>query len=276
MKSILFLLVFLAFGCQANAAKVKVKQLTFVTYNVLADPVGKDSRIPQVLALLDKSNADIIALQEVAGWFLADLVNQKWVKEKGYNFTKIHNRIASPGGQLILSKFPIKESTYRVLPGRQRRTVLLATILLDGRQLSVATTHMESYLEDGPIRARQLDAIFPLLKDADDAVFLGDFNFGDGEQPDSAHLDEGYQDIWLSLHPKKPGYTWNIEVSKMAQKGSFPGEASRRIDRILVRSPIWQPKQIEIIGDKPVVPGKIDLFPSDHFGLVGVLERAPK
>jgi hypothetical protein len=73
------------------------------------------------------------------------------------------------------------------------------------------------------------------------------------------------------VHPKDPGYTWNIEVSDMARKGSFPGEPSRRLDRILVRSNVWVPEKIRIIGDKPVVPKNKELFPSDHFGLIATL-----
>ena len=59
----------------------------------------------------------------------------------------------------------------------------------------------------------------------------------------------------------------------MARGGSFPGEKSARIDRILLRSPGWKPKEVAIIGDKPIHPGKKDLFPSDHFGVKGTLVR---
>lgn len=138
--------------------------------------------------------------------------------------------------------------------------------------MDVATTHLESPLAEGPVRGRQLDAIFPRLKDADDAVFLGDFNFGDAE-PEEKRIDSAYVDLWKSLKANDPGYTWNIETSDMARKGSFPGEKSRRLDRILLRTPLWKAKGIRIIGDQPIPPGKKDLFPSDHFGLVATIAR---
>ena len=59
----------------------------------------------------------------------------------------------------------------------------------------------------------------------------------------------------------------------MAKKGSFPGEKSRRLDRILLRSSVWKPREIRMIGDQPINPGKKDLFPSDHFGLLAGLHR---
>lgn len=158
-----------------------------------------------------------------------------------------------------------------MLPGDQRRT-LLVSVLRDGsRRLAVATTHMESYLDDGPVRAKQLDAIFPLLERYDDAIFLGDLNFGDGE-PEEKRLRSEYVDLWLKLRPGQPGFTWNMEKSPMALKGSFKGEASRRIDRILVRSEVWVPEKVSIVGDDPITSDG-QVFPSDHYGLAGRVTR---
>ena len=64
-----------------------------------------------------------------------------------------------------------------------------------------------------------------------------------------------------------PGYTWNVEESAMARANSFPGEKSRRLDRVLVRSELWRPGAAELIGDRAISAGPPALFPSDHFGL---------
>jgi hypothetical protein len=56
----------------------------------------------------------------------------------------------------------------------------------------------------------------------------------------------------------------------MARKGSFPNEKSRRIDRILIKSKQAKPISANILGDKPL-KGKTDIFPSDHFGLRGIV-----
>ena len=63
---------------QSDSAQ-EVKQLTFVTYNVLADPVRLDERAPLLLELLKDSNADVIALQEVVPWFVKRLAREKWI-----------------------------------------------------------------------------------------------------------------------------------------------------------------------------------------------------
>jgi tyrosyl-DNA phosphodiesterase 2 len=252
----------------ALLAPQEKKTLTVVTYNILGDPVETKKRMPPLMKLLQDSDADVIALQEVVPWFMAYLAKEAWAK--AYQVPKIPPENA--GGQLILSRIPIESASVHKLTGPQGRTVLIATFRIGGRRVDFATTHMESPLADGPVRAKQLDAIFPRLRTADDAIFLGDLNFGDGEAEEK-NLDAAYVDLWKNLMPREPGLTWNIEASDLAKKGSFPGEKSRRLDRILVRSSVWKPKEIRIIGDQPVTPGKKDLFPSDHFGLVGVLSR---
>jgi endonuclease/exonuclease/phosphatase family metal-dependent hydrolase len=244
------------------------KTFTLVTYNILGDPVELKKRIPPLMKILQQSDADVIALQEVEPWFTALLAKEEWAKR--YQTTRIKPEDA--GGQYFLSKAPIEKASAHKLPGPQSRSVLIVTLRIGGRRFEVATTHMESPLQEGAVRARQIESILPRLRDAEDAVFLGDLNFGDGEGEEKK-LDTAYVDLWKSLKPNDPGLTWNIETSDMAKKGSFPGEKSRRLDRILVKSSVWKPRDIRIVGDQPVLPGKKDLFPSDHFGLVGIIAR---
>ena len=113
---------------------------------------------------------------------------------------------------------------------------------------------------------------FALLAPYEAAVLLGDLNFGDGEQPETGHLARRYVDLWTALHPDLPGYTWDMERSEMARQGAFVLEQSRRLDRILARTPHFVPGSITILGDRPVAGSKV-VFPSDHFGLVGVLKK---
>lgn len=244
-----------------------------LTYNVLADPVEVELRIPRLLEVMRDQDADLLALQEVAPWFVDVLDRDGWLRD--YEAAHIDGRLALPNGQMILSRFPITRSRARRLSGRQGRTVLVSEIALgQGDMFVLATTHMESYLEDGPIRAKQLDEIFAdLAPETAPTLFAGDLNFGDGEQPDTAHLDPAFVDLWTRLHPSDPGFTWNIERSPMAAAGSFVGEPSRRLDRMLLRGSSWAPNTIEIIGDRSVT-GHPALFPSDHFGLVAELLRA--
>ncbi len=256
-----------AAGCSAGAVEARSSpsppprpSLRVLTYNVLADADGFEERVGALSRVIEQADADVIALQEVSPPIRRRLLEYRWARGRVETET--------PGGQWLLFRGELDRVWFRVLPGPQRRTVLVADVRLGGTEIRVATTHMESFLEDGPIRAAQLDAIFEEVGDAPEAIVLGDFNFGDGEQPESGRLPSDFIDPWLALHPGDPGYTWNIERSEMARESSFVGEPSRRIDRVLLRSSRWSPADIEIVGDWPVHPGRRDLFPSDHFGLV--------
>lgn len=247
------------------------QQLKIVTYNILVSPVGLDRRAAPLFKLLKESDADVIALQEVGtlqGWFMLQLDKEDWAK----NYFRVGREPDHCNGQLILSRIPVEEAMCHGLPGGQGRTVLIATLKTDAGPLKVATTHMESPLESINTRARQFEEIFRQLGPDADAIMLGDFNAGDGEASEKS-IDAAYTDMWKVLKPGDPGYTWDIEKSEMANQGKFEGEPSRRLDRILVRSKNWKPQDIKIIGDEPTDPGKKDMFPSDHFGLWGVLSR---
>jgi len=252
-------------------ATAPTRELVLVTYNVLANPHRADARIPALLAILKATEADIIALQEVTPWFLRILLKHPWVQR--YHRTPSGPKGVAPGGLMILSKFPITRTLVASLPGRQGRKGLLADLRVNGTTLAVLTCHLESFLTDSKTRATQLEVIFPLLQHAPDAVLLGDLNFGDKVQPETKRLPKTYRDLWTALRKDTPGYTWDNERSPMAQKGAFAGEQSRRLDRILWRSAQWRPHTVRIIGSRPVAPDKPALFPSDHFGLMGVLQR---
>jgi len=254
-----------------RATGVRASWLRVMTYNILASRDRADQRVPSLLQILKSGSADVIALQEVSPWFMKRLFREEWMRD--YRSAPAGDSGAASGGLLILSKLPIEGYAFHKLESMQGRGVLVARLKTGNRVLAVATVHLESPLKAGKMRAVQLKAVLPFLAAADDAVLLGDFNFGDGEEPETSTLPGDFADLWSTLCPGRPGYTWNIEKSIMARRASFPGERSRRLDRILLRSDYWRPRAVRIIGTQPVRKGRDDLFPSDHFGVLGVFTR---
>ena len=250
----------------------RTKPLVVMTYNVLADPIEADKRLKAIIDIILSNQPDIIALQEVAPWFLDGLLNDSQVSA-AYEGASFGQSNPAPGGQYILSRYPIRESKAIRLSGRQGRTAIVVSIDIDGVETLVATTHMESALADGPIRAGQLGELFELVEGSNEAIVLGDFNFGDGENEES-RIPGNFVDAWNELRQGDSGFTWNIESSPMAKRGSFPGEQSRRIDRVLFRTATYRADEIRIVGDKPISADG-SLFPSDHFGLVATLIPVP-
>ena len=243
-------------------------ELRIVTYNVLADPVHVEKRLPALFHILQDSHADIIILQEFTAWMAQKLFQESWVAE--YHRPSRDHKTVIAHEYLILSKYPIIDFFTKPLPGPQRRVLFLATLDIAGTKTAIATCHLESLLEDGPIRAQQLDLYFEQLAPFDEAFFDGDFNFGDGEQPDTNHLAANFRDAWREANPQLPGYTWDIEISRFARDEAFAGEGSRRLDRILFKSSRWRPVSATILGNKSLDGKRRKIFPSDHFGLLAV------
>lgn len=262
--SLIFLLCSLIHPLHAEESKAT----KILTFNVLADPAHAAVRSPVLLDILDKSDADVIALQEVAPWFLLDL--EKHPMSKKYHSHMVAGKWVAYGGLLILSKSPITHIVTDKLPTPSGRSYLLAETTIKGIQITVANCHLDSALAVGEIRGRQLDVYFKLLGKSENALFLGDFNFGDGEQPETDKIPKDFADSWLVTNNKDAGFTWNMEKSSMAKKGAFPMEKSRRLDRILIRSKILVPSKTEILGDTEI-PGQQGVYPSDHFGLLSTL-----
>ena len=251
-----------------NNTVLQPSELCIVTYNVLADPVQVETRLPELFRILRDARADFIVLQEFTPWMAQKLLQESWVA--AYHRPLRDNKTVIAHEYLVLSKYPIIDFYTKSLPGQQHRVFFLVTVDIAGVKTAITTCHLESLLEDGPTRAQQLDFYFEQLAPFDEAFFAGDFNFGDGEQPDSEHLSARFSDAWLQVHPQNPGYTWDIEKSLFARQESFPGEGSRRLDRILFKSTRWQAASATIIGDQPLDGKHRKNFPSDHFGLMAV------
>jgi endonuclease/exonuclease/phosphatase family metal-dependent hydrolase len=269
IRATLLIIVALLGACRGEPGSLPGTQsLTILTFNVLGSADREDLRIPALLRIIEESEADILCLQEVRASFLRELQAQPWFGDR-YQAPKIDGLDAIANGNYICSRFEVEsvEVIDHNSPRAGRASCCGCASQDVPWRLRPAT--WRSLLEDGPVRARQLDDVFPSLDGAECAIFAGDFNFGDGELPDTAHLDPRYLDLWSVLHPRDPGFTWDIEASDLARRGSFPGEPSRRLDRILLRSVFFRPTSIRIVGNEPLADR--DLFPSDHFGLIGVI-----
>jgi endonuclease/exonuclease/phosphatase family metal-dependent hydrolase len=244
------------------------RELVVVSWNVLADADERDRRLPVLLKNLHDAGADVIAVQEATTWFVNALVSEPWAKD--FKRVSGDNEQPFPGGLAVFTKLPLVRSQVVALPTAMRRRGLVVELTSALGPLSFGVVHLDSYLEDGPMRGQQLRAMGVALQAREDAVLLGDFNFGDGT-PEAAQIPAGFIDAWLHLHANKPGFTRDIERSPMAKRGSFPNEPSRRLDRVLVHSAKWQATAMTILGTEAVPGTNGQVFPSDHFGVRVVL-----
>ena len=94
-----------------------------------------------------------------------------------------------------------------------------------------------------------------------------DFNINDAD-PENEKLDEILIDSWKALYFDDKGYTWNKEKNYLARMSSAWDDPNERIDRIFVNHAEWL-DSMELLGTEPIDD---NLWPSDHFGLLGVFK----
>ena len=228
-------------------------------------------RTNELLTWLARQDADIIALQEVTPSFVRALNAQSW--RSAYNRvdtltdTQLSESyyIQEPAGVLILSKFPlVRTASVPLASSRLARRMLLATVQVGNLALRLANIHLDSFPQDGAVRARQLRQAFKALVPDEHALLIGDFNFANDAQPETGALRSEYVDPWLLLHRNDPGHTYSVTENTLARANAFADEPSRRLDRILIRSSSWAPVTIRKLRVQTSAKGDIAAELSDH------------
>ncbi|MCW6007036.1 endonuclease/exonuclease/phosphatase family protein [Micromonospora sp. CPCC 205371] len=172
-------------------------------------------------------------------------------------------------GNAVLSPWPIRTRHVVPLPGADEaepRSLLYALVQTPLGDLPVFVTHLAWEPHHAPLRLRQaayvaahVDALSP--PGALPAVLLGDFN----AEPDSVEMkylcDAGFADAWGDA---PPGHTFD-EANDYVRAA---GEASCRIDYILVRGTAATPLDTRLAFTVPDRSGPTPVWPSDHFGVV--------
>jgi tyrosyl-DNA phosphodiesterase 2 len=243
----------------------KETELSLATYNVWFGETYFEERAQALLGILCRQRPHIIGLQEVTPLFLKLLLDQTWVQDE-YWVSDCTGVTVDRYGVLMLGRLPVRDLMLYELPSLMGRMLLAGTFTINNEDISVGTVHLES-LDETFRRKMQLQIIFDVLEKTEQSVLMGDFNF-DGEHSDeNAVIPESYQDVWSSLYPDDAGYTKDSRINTMRWHSS--GRADKvRYDRLIVRSDNWQPKAISRLGMEPILP---HVFPSDHFGLLGIL-----
>jgi len=250
---------------------VRADTLTFVTFNIWFGEYYFEQRFHALMDILKDTDADIIGLQEVTHESLELILEEEWVKDN-YFISDITGTTFLSYGVIFLSRIPVKQLELYPLKSLMGRYVLIAEFNINGQKLLVGTTHLESLRHSAKIRRVQLEKIFAWLDNSDNSVLMGDFNFCSSWEENS-NIDNRYSDIWKVLRVNEPGYTEDTDINLMRKQLKRP-EKKVRFDRIISRSstPGWKPNRINRLGMKPISPEYPNVFPSDHFGLLGIFE----
>jgi len=270
---------------------IHLSEVKVLTLNVLFELYGDvetylQVRMVHLLEELQKSEADIILLQEVTPSFAQLLLNQAWVRERYWSSCgDVEIESVEPSGQLTLSRLPMRSVLCARLS--QHKTVILSTIsasLGRGTAVIVANVHLTADMPDGSggtasrqaHRAEQLKICEDLLHDrlhpGDLGLLAGDFN----DSEPSLHSD--FFDAWVESQAHEEGHTFDPTENSVAARvvaavGGRP--EPRRIDRIYVAGSDPKQWQLEttLLGKEPFYEDSIGFgrqkwFLSDHYGIL--------
>lgn len=152
-----------------------------------------------------------------------------------------------------------------------------ARVAVGGRPLWFLTTHLET--PDFPaIQLAQAGELVEMIRDLDGSlVAVGDFNSGPGDRnlaPYELLVTSGLADNWALACPGDPGPTCGQDEDLRNADSNL----SARIDLILTRTAgepgVGPCRRALRVGRDPTSRTPSGLWPSDHAGVVAVLELA--
>jgi len=245
-----------------------------LTWNVWFDPYRRKRRWPALASIMHKCSPTFICLQEVTPEFLGFLLEQDWVRTD-YVASDRTGETVSPYGVLILAKVPIVQFELFRFPRSGMFRGLLSCRFAVKRRGSAApqsvvlgTSHLESLDPNTDHRIGQLKTVFEILAPAQNAIFVGDMNFGaTAKYLENAFVPLTYLDAWKDLEKDDPGFT-------MPESHPFP---AWRPDRIFVKKGDVRASSISRIGTEVLLKCESESdqdyredmpkTPSDHYGL---------
>ncbi|BDS11359.1 endonuclease/exonuclease/phosphatase family protein [Aureispira anguillae] len=293
---------------QTDASIPSPDSFKILTFNVLFDTWWGKPHKDHIICSLERFkhqfnvfkelDADLIALNEVTPNYIHRIIQEKWVQDS-YYISDSSGATINNFGNLILSKFPIKELSFVTLP-QLKRPVPCAKIHFKNQPLIIAATHLSAQKENIERRQLQINELTHFLHQyypKEDKIILGDLNY----HIEQEIVPKAYQDAWESIHSNKKGYTFDGTINTMIHEMwplawvyGFKDDVQMRLDRILTQLYHWQPSTIDVCLNTPIYKAqstpniikdiistifdrfklnlarspKHYLFPSDHFGLI--------
>ncbi|CAF1492393.1 unnamed protein product [Rotaria sordida] len=263
-----------------NNQTIYWEKFRVITYNIWFSENYQPIRFNSLCDILNKSQAQIIGLQEMTTNILQQLLLQEFVQERYYLSDVDGRTFTGWYGVLLLidSRFYVSKLSLINFPqSKMGRRLLLAEIKLDENEIiRIGTVHLES-LDNKQERLSQLDICRKVLnRSPATCILMGDFNFHACGQENIDQINRLPQwiDVWIYLMGyDNHGYTFDTEMNSMTKIHNGSSDRSR-LDRIILLSQTIIPTQIQILGNQPIAHhGQFYLFPSDHFGLTALFQK---
>lgn len=226
--------------------------------------VGTDGKydIDRIATWIAKKNPDVVSLNEVEKntyWGNEDQpARYKAMLESktGHTWYSVwaqeYGQWSSNGkGNLLLSRYPLTNTARYLLS--YTRTLALGQITVNGRNITVATTHLDpDYASHRYTEAQELSAWFKNF--SQNRIVVGDMN----AQPTSTEMtylkSAGFRDAWADA--KAGGYAYS------ASDNPYGYTRNSRIDQLYTSTGVSNitPKRVEVVDTRDAN----GVMPSDH------------
>jgi endonuclease/exonuclease/phosphatase family metal-dependent hydrolase len=262
----------------------------------IADEIAKAR--PHAVGLQEVSQIDLTLPPlgvDIHQNFLATLLPELWERGLEYDVAaQVRNIEAAPFPGVSLVDFDVllvkhgldvratTEQNFAANLGEVAPGVILkrgwvtATVAIDGTEVVLASTHLESGNFPGfaELRAAQAQQLVGSLDPATPAVLLGDLNDAPGSPMYQVLAGAGFIDVWRAL---RPGVVGNTCCHLDDLSNQLP-DLEQRIDYIFARG-LERPHagligKVDRLGEVPAdrIPfAESEIWPSDHAGLFAEL-----
>jgi endonuclease/exonuclease/phosphatase family metal-dependent hydrolase len=191
----------------APAPSSSGSELRVLQWNVRHGGYGTDGvySTERVAAWVARMNPDVVMFNEIekyTGWGNQDqpevykaLLQQKTGKVWHYVFAQEYGQWTSNGkGNLILSTYPIGISDRYELVRNADRSIAMATITVNTREITLINTHLDPY--DQALRLVQAAEVTAWSAvQPENRIITGDMNAWP-DQTSIAHFNQAYHDSW--------------------------------------------------------------------------------
>ncbi|KAL5267244.1 hypothetical protein ACHWQZ_G004319 [Mnemiopsis leidyi] len=251
---------------KVNKGGKMVEHLTIYTQNIWFSPSDQEERFGEIVKFIEEFLPDFVCLQECIAQFTALLLKS----EKIVRTYHISQNSGNWYTVQILSKWPCHITKLSFSPHTMMaRSLLLASTVINRTPVTVSTTHFES--SDGKegytARCKQMEIAFSALKEHENVLIMGDFNFDAVRGKEEEARDKSFVDLFDC----KSGTT--LDFTYIPRRD--------RLDRMLLRGRDWEATgHYFLVGTEPIpkysgmsiYEGNIVRSLSDHLGIISVIK----
>ena len=251
---------------KVNKSGERVEYLTSYTQNIWFSKSDQDERFKEIIKFIEEFLPDFVCLQE----FIAEFTTLLLKSEKIVKTYHISQNSGNWYEVQILSKWPCFVTKLSYSPHTMMaRSLLLATTVINGTPITVSTTHFESSAGDEGYTARckQMEIAFSALREHDNVLIMGDFNYDAVRGKEEVVRDKSFIDLFDCKSETTLDFTY------------IPRE--ERLDRMLLRGKDWETTgHYFLVGTEPIpkyrgmsiYQGNIVTSLSDHLGIISVIK----